>query len=478
MSGGLSLVGAGEPGGELAGGVVRMRPAPGWAVGDPLAELAERLGGRVASAVHAEEVAALLESEGLTDEQITGRYRHRDLFSLAEALFALVPRAFPEPEPGPDPWRTGLLRCVLRGLTFALPGVGYVLGGRWADGPAGPFGVTAAVAGWAAAALVSWGWNQGLAHRAGLLLLAGRPRAAARCLLAGGAAGVLPATGAALALTGASHPSAPLFAFGQALYMAAATVLLVLGRERLLLYVLAPLCVAAGLGAAGLPDPAVAGALTATVGAATAVAVRTAVRSAPGGRGRAAARRDDEAPVPVRRSAAPALAGFAAGVLVVAAALDGQLVAALTVSMGVAEWLLFRFRSRCLAALRATGVAERLLARSWRVLARCLGGYAVTLVALAGVESAVLPGAPAWDVPHLSVLLALGCALWLTLLLQSCGRPWTAAAVPAAAAATALALLAAHTAAPGTVLGLTGAAATAVLLAAAGTVTARVTTHR
>ncbi|MFI0896297.1 hypothetical protein [Streptomyces sp. NPDC020983] len=471
MSGAVPLGAAAHP-----GAAARPATPPGWAAGDPdaaLADLAERLGDDCAGAAHAEEIAALLESEGLTDEQITGRYRHRDLFSLAEALFARVPRAYPEPEPAPDPWRTGLPRCVLRGLTFALPGLGYLLGARWADGPRGPFGVTAAVAGWAAAALVSWGWNQALAHRAGLLLLANRPRDAAWCLLLGGALGVLPAGAAALALTGTARPAAPLFALGQALYTAAATVLLVLGRERLLLYVLAPLVVAAVPGAEVLPAPAAAALLAATVGAALAAAVRAGLRAGeapPAGRG--------GAPVPLLRSVPLGLGGLAAGVLVIAAALAGELVGALTVSMGVAEWLLFRFRSRCLSALRATGVAERLLARSWRVLARCLGAYAATLTVLAAVESAALPGAAAWSAPHLGVLLALGCALWLALLLQSCGRPWTSAAVLSAAAATALPLLAAHAGPPGAVLGLASAGAAAALLAAATTVTARVTTHR
>ncbi|WP_159011895.1 hypothetical protein [Streptomyces sp. NRRL F-5123] len=639
--------------GGVQDGVARLRSGPGWAALDPdaeVAELAARLGDGCAGAAHAEEIAALLESEGLTDEQITGRYRHRDLFSLAEALFARVPRAHPEPEPAPDPWRTGLLRCVLRGLTFALPGVAYLLGARWAGGPAGPFGVTAAVAGWAAAALVGWGWNQALAHRAGLLLLARRPRDAARCLLAGGALGVLPAAAAALVLTGTARPAAPLFALGQALYTAAATALLVLGRERLLLQVLAPLVPAAALGTADLPSAVPAALLSATVAAAVAAAVRAGLRAgdgseprrrgaagaramrlprrpgaaprstpapsgesrpraadstkararwlpwrqgaaphgAPGparqpggepvrpaadtgrdgaadtavrgghrlrrlrralrpgggtprragsggradcqggaadrhrtpaarlprrprrsaarpsglarwlradgpaaadgrsalaGGGRVArlfrpARQGEAAPVPLGRSVPLGVGGLAAGVLVVGAALTGELVGALTVSMGVAEWLLFRFRSRCLDALRATGVAERLLARSWRVLARCLGGYAGALALLAGVESAVLPGSAAWDAPHLGVLLALGCALWLALLLQSCGRPWTSAAALSAAAATALALSAAHIGTPGTAFGLSSAGAAAVLLAAATTVTARVTTHR
>ncbi|WP_333771107.1 hypothetical protein [Streptomyces sp. IBSBF 2435] len=499
MSGPLSLVGAAGADGAM-GAVVRLprRRTPSWAQSDPVVELAERLAGPCASAVHPDEIAALLESEGLTDEQVTGRYGHRDLFSLAESLFALVPRAYPEPEPAADPWRTDAGRCVLRGLTFALPGVAYVVGGRWADGPDGPFGVTAAVAGWAAAALCSWSWNQGLSHRAGLLLLAQRPRAAARCLLVGAAAGTVPATAAALAVTGVAHPAPPLFALGQALYMAAATVLLVLGRERSLLYVLAPLTVAAGCGATGLPSPVVAAILTATAGAAIAAAVHTAggaARAAGAGwfgvrprgsrtrAGRPEPREGGEAGeggphVPVGRSVPLALGGLGAGALVVTAALAGEFVATLTVSMGVAEWLLFRFRSRALVALRRTGVGERLFTRSWRVLARCLGAYAAALVALAGVESAALPGAAPWDAPHLGVLLALGCTLWLALLLQSCDRPWPAAAVLSAATTTAVALLAAHIGAPGAVIGLTGAGAAAVLLTTAAAVTARVTAHR
>jgi hypothetical protein len=89
-----------------------------------------------------------------------------------------------------------------------------------------------------------------------------------------------------------------------------------------------------------------------------------------------------------------------------------------------------------------------------------------------------VPGAAAWNPAHLSVLLALGCTLWLSLLLQSCGRAWTGSHVLAAAAVTAVALFAARAAAPGTVLGLVCAGATAVLLATAFAMTGRVTTHR
>jgi hypothetical protein len=484
----------------------RRRP-PSWAAADPVADLAERLNAACAAAVHPDEIAAVLESEGLTEEQLTGVYGHPDIFSLARELFGRVPRSFPEPEPADDPWRADVSRCVLRGLTFALPGIAYVLGGRWAGGGDGPFGVSRAVAAWGAAALVGWGWNQGLAHRAHLRLLLHRPATAVRCLLSGAATGALLATLAAAAVTGPSRLPALAFAAGQSVYVAAATVLLVLGRERSLLYVLAPLSVAVLAGASALPSPAVPALLAATVAAAVAAAVTTAVRAVPadepapeggGRRARRALRRPkdavggtdsgtagrtnggadgDEALSPYL-SLPHGLAGLAGGGLVVAAALAGEFVAALTVSMGVAEWLLYRFRSRSLTALRRTGVRERLLRRAWPVLLACLLGYAAALAALAGAEALLVPGAPAWDAAHLGVLLALGATLWLALLLQSCGRPWTGTCVLGAAAATAVVLLAAHTAAPGTVLVLVCAAAATVLLGVATALTGRVTTHR
>ncbi|MFJ4412332.1 hypothetical protein [Streptomyces sp. NPDC088910] len=567
MSGPMSLLSRVAGGGMAAlPELPRPRRVPSWAVGDPVAELAERLSAACSAAVHPDEIAAVLESEGLTDEQITGRYGHPDLFSLARELFETVPRRFPEPEPADDPWQVDVWRCVLRGLTFALPGVAYVLGGRWAGGDDGPFGVSRAVAAWGAAALCGWGWNQALAHRAHLHLLAQRPRAAARCLVTGAAVGACLAGAAAAAVAGPGHLSALAFAAGQSVYVASATVLLVLGRERSLLYVLTPLAVAVACGAGGLPSPAVAAVLVATAaaagGAALATALRTALTGEPPERGpakpprapwrervradrgaqlRARASRfgrsraktgTDTRTTPgrfarrtagrfARRAAGPGtdtrtglvsslrtlpeaarllwraddgvtdakglspylslphgMAGLAGGALVVAAALTGEFVAALTVSMGVAEWLLFRFRSRCLTALRGTTVHERLLARSWRVLAGCLALYAVALAALAAVEAAVVPGAAAWNPAHLSVLLALGGTLWLSLLLQSCGRAWTGSYVLAAAVLTAVALLAAHTATAGTVLGLVCAGAAAVLLTAAFTMTGRVTTHR
>jgi len=78
-------------------GVPRQRPSPSWAEPDPIDELAERLDEFVAAAVHPDEIAALLESDGMSDDQIRGRYGVKNSFALAEELYERVDRRFPEP---------------------------------------------------------------------------------------------------------------------------------------------------------------------------------------------------------------------------------------------------------------------------------------------------------------------------------------------------------------------------------------------
>lgn len=206
---------------------------------DAVDRLAAELADRIGPAVHPYEVAALLESEGLTAEVIQERYGHPHLFSLAATLFERVPRTFPEPAKPADPWRPDHVRCALRGALFALPGLAYLLTGRlW---QADRHTHVLIVAG-----LVSWAWGQALGHRAYLRMTTGR-REAGRTLLKGAPLGAVVAT-AAGALVAGPDPAA-LVAAAQSAYLAAAGVLLVLGRERLLLAALTPLIA----GAAVLP---------------------------------------------------------------------------------------------------------------------------------------------------------------------------------------------------------------------------------
>ncbi|OEJ37614.1 hypothetical protein AR457_31500 [Streptomyces agglomeratus] len=428
------------------------RARPSWAA-DPIDELADRLMEPVSAAVHPYEVAALLESDGLTGDQITTRYARSGLFTLAEDLYARVPRHYPEPPPTADPWRPDHLRCALRGLVFALPGLAYVLGPGLLDGPH-------AVRGLVAAGLTAWAWNQALSHRAYLRLGTTGPAAAGRTLRLGAPAGALLATVAGLLLAGPGTAGA--FAAGQSCYLGAATVLLVLGRERALLAALSPVTAGAAALPWWQPPGAVAAALLlATAGLAAlaaAHAVRAALRSGPAPAG---------ATPPLTRSLPYGLFGLAAGVLaMLTGAVDPYAVVVLTLSMGFAEWLLYRYRGLAVAALRASTQPRDFTLRAARALALCLSAYVVLLAA-----GAVFAGAGA------APLLGLGAVLWTALLLQAFGVAWP----PAAVCLTAAAGEAAATAAglpTGPVQLVCRCAAALVLLFLACRILGRPTAHR
>ncbi len=379
---------------------------------DAVDRLAADLADRIAPAVHPYEVAALLESEGLTGEVIRERYGHPDLFSLAEALYARVPRTFPDPPRPVDPWRPDHVRCALRGALFALPGLAYALAGRLLTGDG-------AVRALVVAGLLSWAWNQALGHRAYLRLATGR-REAGRTLLKGAPLGALLAGAAGVPLAGSG--GAALAVAVQSAYLAAAGALLVLGRERLLLAALTP--VIAGAAAlpwwepgtaprAGLPLLALLGTLAAAgwalYGTRTAPPVPEAVRP------------------PVLRSLPYGLFGLAAGTLVFLAGREQPwAVIVLTLSMGPAEWLLYRYRGLSVAALRATSSLAGFRLRSAAVLAGCLLVYLGPL----------LPAALLVDADPVAVA-TLAALLWTSLLLQAFGVAWLPAALCLAAAAPA-----------------------------------------
>ncbi|MFH9570723.1 hypothetical protein [Streptomyces sp. NPDC017230] len=377
---------------------------------DAVDRLAAELADRIAPAVHPYEVAALLESEGLTGEVIQERYGHPDLFSLATALYERVPRSFPDPPRPADPWRPDHVRCALRGALFALPGLAYALAGRLLP-------QDDAVRALVVAGLLSWAWNQALGHRAYLRLATGR-REAGRTLLKGAPLGAAVATGAGTALAGSG--AAALAVTAQSGYLAAAGVLLVLGRERLLLAALAPVIAGAAtlpwwepgtVLRAGLPLLSLLGSV-----AAAGWALRGTLRAVPV---------PDAVRPPLLRSLPYGLFGLAAGTLVFLVGRDQPwAVIVLTLSMGPAEWLLYRYRGLSVAALRATGTPAGFRLRSAAVLAGCLLVYLGPLV----------PAALLVDADPVT-LLPLATALWTSLLLQAFGVAWPPAALCLAAAA-------------------------------------------
>ncbi len=348
-------------------------------------------------------------------EVIQQRYGHPHLFSLASTLFERVPRTFPEPAKPSDPWRPDHVRCALRGALFALPGLAYLLSAPlW---QADRHTHVLVLAG-----LVSWALGQALGHRAYLRMTTGR-REASRTLLKRAPLGAVVATAAGAALAGAG--TATLVAAAQSVYLAAAGVLLVLGQqERLLLAALPPLIG----GAAVLPGWWELGHAAARRGcrcwllgtvAGAAWALRTTLVAAPVA---------DDMRGPGCRGQVPyGLFGLAAGLLVL---LEGHRdpygVIVLTVSMGPAEWLLYRYRGLSVAALRATATPAAFRWRSAGVLALCLLVYLLPLL-----PAALLTGAEP------ASLLPLAATLWTALLLQAFGVAWTPAGVSLTAAAAA-----------------------------------------
>ena len=457
---------------------------------DPIDELAERLAEICADAVHPYEIAAFLESDGLTDEQAALNYGRPDAFTLAEELFAKVDRRYPgTPAAAADPWRADPWRCALRGLVFALPGLGYLLGADLFAAHRMRFGMPSGMAAMAGATLLSWAWNQALAHRAYSWLSRVDRRSAGRALAVGAPSGALLAAGFGYLLGG---PRAALwFTGGQSAYLGAATVLLVLGQERLLLAALAPSVVGAGLVLA-LPMPTLvrAAILLTTLAGAVGLAVWQVVRCL-----RTAAVTGGSEP-PRHEIAAAGLFGLGVGTLTLVAGLGGTLhhalrpadppvpgggtgaaMVALTLSLGLAEWLLYRYRSLATAALRTSHSPGGFRRRTVLLLAGCLLGYLAVVGVLDLAATRLWPHTALVDPPRLGALLLLAATLWTALLLQALGLSWRTAGLCLAAAAFESAVL--FTGADPLQVQLYGCGAAAVLLFLLATVVlGRTTTHR
>ncbi|MEV7614643.1 hypothetical protein [Streptomyces sp. NPDC089799] len=506
MSGSLWLKPPGPGAGTLPA-VPRPRGAPAGApAADPMEELAGRLGTFVSAAVHPDEIAAVLESDGMTDEHIRLAYGREDSFTLAEDLYARVPRAFPEPAAPADPWRVSLLACLLRGVIFVLPGLAYLLGGPLLEGPPDRLGLPAGTVTLLAGALIGWVWDQTLSHRAYSWLGLGDRAAAGRTLLVGAPAGALLGAAAACAVPGGPAFSYA-FAAGQAVYVGAATVLLVLGRERLLLFALAPMAAGAAASlAVDLPAALRILLLLLSLLGACALAVRelpvaAGVRAVRSALRRPLARRPGEGQVRWRvlrgteddfTPRGPRLAdsvpfglfGLGTGLLVLYAAL-GEVLAgaaptavALTLSMGPAEWLLHRFRSGSLTGLRAARSPGAFRRTMLATLARCLAAYLGVVLVLGVVGTLLWPGAPQVTASRVAILLLLATVMWSGLLLQSFGAIRIAAAVVAGAALIQAAVVL-FGLAPARTAQLAVAATTAVALSSLACVLlGRATSHR
>jgi hypothetical protein len=403
------------------------------------------------AAVDTLEIVAGLEADGLNDEG-AARYGYPDVFALAEDLSERTRRRPPPTPPAANPWRAQVWRHLLRGLLFGLPGLCYAI--------ATPV-LTRSGTGYLLilSLLLSWSASQGVAYLAYLRIGLGDPAAGARALRSGLVAGVLVIT-PVIVVAGAVldvGPKSTSLAVGQCWYLLAATAALVGGAEPWLLAALLPGAGASVLQLAvgGPVHPAVWFAWTVTIAATAAIAVvHTRAERRPARTARRwwrSAARDVAAALPY------ALFGLLAGGLLTFGTVSTLMklsqpsrattvaVLALSLSMGPAEWILFSYRRRVHGLLVTR---TRMTAFAWSargVLMTVVALYAAALVALvvvivaaaaaiggpggggsrdagwpAGVltDTAAAPATP-WVV---GANLGLGCAFFVALLLQSCGR--------------------------------------------------------
>ncbi|MGW0518460.1 hypothetical protein [Crossiella sp. NPDC003009] len=391
-----------------------------------LRELAHRFESLCANAVDPLEVAAGLEADGLSDQAVKARYGCPDVFSLAEELFRLVPRAPAEPAPQPEVWAANPKLHLLRGVLFALPGLGYTAATPLLVRPA-------ALAVLVGSLVLSWTLSQGLSYLGYVRLGQGRAAASYSVLRNGlfacGALVALLSTGLAVASDAGWAVLA--LGIGQGVYLLAATVLLVRGAELLLLLALTPAVLAGGLHLLGghrlLPHWAELLGLIGSVLLTTGFAIwRT--RPANPVRDKAKLRWTE-----LRNALPHALFGLcAAGLLALpvvwavlpdAPEIPGAALAALPISlsMGIAEWCLFGYRRRMGRLLRESTSLPSFARRSRFVLTGVLARYLLAAAALCAVVLLAVPGAIPGAVPTYTAYLALGGALFLALLVQALG---------------------------------------------------------
>ncbi|MFJ8958922.1 hypothetical protein ACIRG5_05990 [Lentzea sp. NPDC102401] len=348
-----------------------------------LDELVTRVAGLLPDPVDGLQVAALLESQGVTDQVAVDRYARTDVFALAQEVFERLPRAGATAGQNTPAgtWLHATRGPLYLAPTTVFPAVAAVLGGP------------AAVRAMVVATAVTWVWGAGASVVAHQLVGSGAAATAVRSLRLFGVAGVVIAVSVTSAALGWSSAA---FVLALAGLQLAIGVLLFHGREVLLSGAVLP----AGAGGvlhlvSGATVPALA-----LGGVTVLLAVGAAWHS-----GRDARDFDGVRLPPVStllRAALPSsvYAALCATLLLyvdsryVLGALDLAVAAApLVLGMGVVEWRAHRFFDTAAEELRRCPLPRDFGAVMWRALLRELG---ICLVAL-GSAALVLLVALRWS---------------------------------------------------------------------------------
>lgn len=398
-------------------------------------------------AVDSFEIAAGLEAAGVSDRRARSQFDVASVFELAEMMYELVPRRPSPAEPATDPWRRSPARAFLRGLLYGLPGLLFIVALRIIQVP---LSVTLLVA----ATIVACALGQLLSFLGHVLLGRGDRRAARALMRVALLAGAAPVAGLSVAALLTHSPTLRLsvFAASEVEYLLAATVLMVLNADVLLLAILAPGVVLSGLVLCGavpdLPPWVALGGLGLCLLTAVAAAwMRLRTPDSRSGRRLRDALRGGELPVSV---CFLAYGGFSAAMLSFAivdavtgsGSATGPTVAfsmlPLIASLGAADWLQYRLRSRTAHAMRDSTSVDGFARRARLELVLALLAYAGTLAVLTG---ALLGCLTRWGgVDRVFALdatgyMVLGLALFLSTILLSCGLHRLIVAVTGAALA-------------------------------------------
>lgn len=397
---------------------VSHRDVAGRVPGDQLDVLVRHVQRTCPDAVDALHVAAVLESDGLTDRVARDDHGHRDVFALAEAVFARLPKvSSPEPSRRRRRDRQDNVRVWSHGVLYALPSAVF---------PAvhALLGLQALITGLVFATALGWIWSMGNTVLAYRMLGWGHATTAARVLRGGMLLGLaVGAVGAAVLSWRYDLPLGVIaLVVSQLGFQLAASILVFLRQERTLLLVMAP-AVVLGLGQIAL-DEAALGALLghavppnpwaprpAWVAAVAVVCVSAAVTTGYlATRGPDTRIRDLAVAVPPINPPPPRLhrellavlpivayAGLCAGYLLFAdsrylnSGLDAALaVTPLVLGMGAVEWHARRFGEAAVALTRRCRYPAEFASGVWRLFGRGLASVLGILVLLAAAMLAAL----------------------------------------------------------------------------------------
>jgi hypothetical protein len=355
---------------------------------------------------------------------LRARYGCPDVFTLADEMYLRTARWPAEPPPAPDLWAADPRTHIGHAVLYGLPAASYAVATPLLTGGAALTVVLVSM-------IASWTLAQALAYL-GYARLSGLDRGGAAQVLRAGLPAGTALLGVAVALASLLAPvgaAVLAFAVAQGVYLLAATVLLVLQAQRWVFAALAPGALASvAYLLAGRP-PSMDGLLWLPLVVSAVLACGAAVVLTRGSRARLTPSRAELRGALTQAqfgfAAAGLLAfpvavvGFGAGPAVSAAAV---LTLPLSLSMGAAEWSLYRYRRDVQALLDRCRTVAEFGPGARRVLLGAVLRYLAVAAVLIAATVAVLPGPVGTDIVVLCAsYLTLGSALFVALLLQALG---------------------------------------------------------